>query len=159
MGADIEYDVRGSEAPVVFIHGAILSDGFVPVIEQTGIAGKDRPLPAPRLCRQFTRCGRHADGIRLPSTRRAYTRRTDFRPKLDPLMVSIDISDVRFSQCIRRLPSPPVGPDGQGARTIKAATANYRICCPPAPPRKVWQENGAFCVSPNLQHARAGETR
>ena len=38
IGADIEYDVRGSGAPVVFIHGAILSDGFVPVIEQTGIA-------------------------------------------------------------------------------------------------------------------------
>ena len=37
-GADIEYDIRGSGAPVVFIHGAILSDGFVPVIEQTGIA-------------------------------------------------------------------------------------------------------------------------
>ncbi len=37
-GADIEFDVRGSGAPAVFIHGAILSDGFVPVIEQTGIA-------------------------------------------------------------------------------------------------------------------------
>ena len=37
-GADIEYHVRGSGEPVVFIHGAILSDGFVPVIEQTGIA-------------------------------------------------------------------------------------------------------------------------
>src|SRR6202007_2711086 len=37
-GADIEYEVRGSGAPVVFIHGAILSDGFVPVIGQTGIA-------------------------------------------------------------------------------------------------------------------------
>jgi pimeloyl-ACP methyl ester carboxylesterase len=37
-GADIEYEVRGSGAPVVFIHGSILSDGFVPVIEQTGIA-------------------------------------------------------------------------------------------------------------------------
>jgi pimeloyl-ACP methyl ester carboxylesterase len=37
-GADVEYDVRGSGAPVVFIHGSILSDGFVPVIEQTGIA-------------------------------------------------------------------------------------------------------------------------
>jgi pimeloyl-ACP methyl ester carboxylesterase len=36
-GTDIEYDVRGSGEPVVFIHGAILSDGFVPVIEQTGI--------------------------------------------------------------------------------------------------------------------------
>jgi pimeloyl-ACP methyl ester carboxylesterase len=37
-GADIEHDVRGSGEPVVFIHGAVLSDGFVPVIEQTGIA-------------------------------------------------------------------------------------------------------------------------
>ncbi len=37
------------------------------------------------------------DGIRLPSSRRAYTRGTDSRPRLDPLMVSIDISDVRFS--------------------------------------------------------------
>src|SRR5262249_61301786 len=37
-GANIEYEVRGSGEPVVFIHGAILSDGFVPVIEQTGIA-------------------------------------------------------------------------------------------------------------------------
>src|SRR5215468_8572052 len=36
-GADTEYHVRGSGAPVVFIHGAILSDGFVPVIELTGI--------------------------------------------------------------------------------------------------------------------------
>ncbi len=38
-----------------------------------------------------------ADGIRLPSKRRAYTRGADFRPNLDPLMVSIDISKVRFS--------------------------------------------------------------
>ena len=37
-GTDVEYDVRGSGEPVVFIHGAILSDGFVPVIEQPGIA-------------------------------------------------------------------------------------------------------------------------
>ena len=37
-GADVEYEVRGSGAPVVFIHGAILSDGFVPVIERSGIA-------------------------------------------------------------------------------------------------------------------------
>jgi pimeloyl-ACP methyl ester carboxylesterase len=37
-GADIEYDVRGSGEPVVFIHGAIVSDGFVPVIEQAGVA-------------------------------------------------------------------------------------------------------------------------
>jgi pimeloyl-ACP methyl ester carboxylesterase len=39
-GADVEYEVRGSGAPVVFIHGAILSDGFLPVIEQAGIAEK-----------------------------------------------------------------------------------------------------------------------
>jgi hypothetical protein len=38
-----------------------------------------------------------AAGIRLPSRRRAYTRETDSRPKLDPLMVSIDISAVRYS--------------------------------------------------------------
>ena len=38
-----------------------------------------------------------SDGIRLPSRRRAYTRGTDSRPRLDPLMVSIDIGDVRFS--------------------------------------------------------------
>jgi hypothetical protein len=37
------------------------------------------------------------DGIRLPSGRCAYTRGTDSQPRLDPLMVSIDISDVRFS--------------------------------------------------------------
>jgi pimeloyl-ACP methyl ester carboxylesterase len=37
-GADIEYDVRGSGEPVVFIHGAVLSDGFLPVIEHAGIA-------------------------------------------------------------------------------------------------------------------------
>jgi pimeloyl-ACP methyl ester carboxylesterase len=36
-GTDIEYEVRGSGAPMVFIHGAALSDGFVPVIEQPGI--------------------------------------------------------------------------------------------------------------------------
>jgi hypothetical protein len=37
-----------------------------------------------------------AEGIRLPSRRRAYTRGADSRPRLDPLMVSIDVSDVRF---------------------------------------------------------------
>ena len=52
-GADIEYDVRGSGVPVVFIHEAILSDGLVPVIEQTGNRGElsDRSLSAPRLRR------------------------------------------------------------------------------------------------------------
>jgi hypothetical protein len=38
-----------------------------------------------------------ADGIRLPSKRRAYTRGPDRRPVPDPLMVSIDISGVRFT--------------------------------------------------------------
>jgi len=49
-----------------------------------------------------------AHGIRLPSRRRAYTRGTDSQPRLDPLMVSIDISDVRFSSC-----NPLFGPSGQ----------------------------------------------
>lgn len=38
-----------------------------------------------------------ADGIRLPSRRRAYTRDADRNAVLDPLMVSIDISEVSFS--------------------------------------------------------------
>jgi hypothetical protein len=38
-----------------------------------------------------------ADGIRLPSKRRAHTRGPDRRPIREMLMVSIDISDVRFS--------------------------------------------------------------
>lgn len=38
-----------------------------------------------------------ADGIRLPSKRRAYLRGPDRRPNLDVLLVSIDISDVQFT--------------------------------------------------------------
>jgi hypothetical protein len=38
-----------------------------------------------------------ADGIRLPNKRRAYLRGPDHRPKLDVLLVSIDISDARFT--------------------------------------------------------------
>jgi hypothetical protein len=38
-----------------------------------------------------------ADGIRLPSKRRAYVCRSDRRPDLSKSLVSIDISDVRFS--------------------------------------------------------------
>jgi hypothetical protein len=38
-----------------------------------------------------------ADGIRLPSKRRAYTRGPDRKPDLDSLMVSIDISEARFT--------------------------------------------------------------
>jgi hypothetical protein len=37
-----------------------------------------------------------ADGIHLPTKRRAYTRGPDRRPILEMLMVSIDISEVRF---------------------------------------------------------------
>lgn len=38
-----------------------------------------------------------ANGIRLPTKRRAYTRGPDRRPILEMLMVSIDISDVSFA--------------------------------------------------------------
>jgi hypothetical protein len=38
-----------------------------------------------------------ADGIKLPTQRRAYMRGPDHRPALDPLMVSIDISDIQFA--------------------------------------------------------------
>jgi hypothetical protein len=38
-----------------------------------------------------------ADGIRLPSKRRAYLRSADHRPNFDELLVSIDIGDVRFT--------------------------------------------------------------
>ena len=38
-----------------------------------------------------------ANGVRLPSRRRAYTRGPDRRPILDMLMVSMEISDVAFS--------------------------------------------------------------
>jgi hypothetical protein len=37
-----------------------------------------------------------ADGLRLPTRRRAYTRGPDRRPTMEMLMVSIDISEVRF---------------------------------------------------------------
>jgi len=39
----------------------------------------------------------HANGIGLPSKRRAYTRGPDNRPILDMLMVFIDISNVSFT--------------------------------------------------------------
>ena len=38
-----------------------------------------------------------ANGIRLPTERRAYTRGPDRRPILEMLMVSIDISNVSFA--------------------------------------------------------------
>lgn len=38
-----------------------------------------------------------ADGIRLPSKRRAYARAVDGQPIVDMLMVSIDVSNVKFS--------------------------------------------------------------
>ncbi len=38
-----------------------------------------------------------ADGIRVPTRRRAYQRDEDGRPNLSELMVSIDLSDIRFS--------------------------------------------------------------
>jgi hypothetical protein len=45
---------------------------------------------------QLTSAYVKADGVSLPTRRRAYTRGPDRRPILDMLMVSIDISDVRF---------------------------------------------------------------
>jgi hypothetical protein len=44
-----------------------------------------------------------ADGIHFPSKRRAYTRGPDRRPNMEMLMVSIDISEVRFERA--RVPS------------------------------------------------------
>jgi hypothetical protein len=38
-----------------------------------------------------------ADGIRLPTKRRAYRRDDEGRPMHEHLMVSIDITDLRFS--------------------------------------------------------------
>lgn len=38
-----------------------------------------------------------ADGIRLPTKRRAFTQEPDRRPIVEMLMVSIDVSDVTFS--------------------------------------------------------------
>ena len=46
---------------------------------------------------QFTSGHITANGIRLPTERRAYVRGPDRLPVLDMLMVSIDISDARFS--------------------------------------------------------------
>src|SRR5499426_1199531 len=39
-----------------------------------------------------------ADGIHFPSKRRAYTRGPDRRPNIEMLMISIDISEVRFNR-------------------------------------------------------------
>ena len=50
-------------------------------------------FPAAQLILEYT----EANGMRLPSKRRAYTRGPDRRPILDMLMVSIDISDIAFS--------------------------------------------------------------
>jgi len=50
-------------------------------------------FPAAQLMLKYT----EANGMRLPSRRRAYTRGPDRRPILDMLMVSIDIGDVAFS--------------------------------------------------------------
>jgi len=38
-----------------------------------------------------------ADGLRLPTRRRAYVRRPDRQIDLDPLMASIEISNVHFT--------------------------------------------------------------
>ena len=38
-----------------------------------------------------------ANGVRVPTKRRAYTRGPDRRPILDMLMVSIDVSEIRYA--------------------------------------------------------------
>ncbi|MCI2420593.1 hypothetical protein MOQ72_24380 [Saccharopolyspora sp. K220] len=45
---------------------------------------------------QYVHDYREADGIRLPTKRRAYLRDENGRPDLDALMVSIDFAEVRF---------------------------------------------------------------
>lgn len=57
---------------------------------QVNVAGG---FPAAQLTSEHVR----ADGISLPTKRRAYTRGPDRRPILDMLMVAIDFSDVKFS--------------------------------------------------------------
>jgi hypothetical protein len=37
------------------------------------------------------------DGIKIPTKRRAYLRDDDLTPMLDALLVSIDLTDFRFS--------------------------------------------------------------
>jgi pimeloyl-ACP methyl ester carboxylesterase len=37
-GGDLEYDVRGTGEPVLFIHGAILADAFAPLLTQPALA-------------------------------------------------------------------------------------------------------------------------
>ena len=49
-------------------------------------------LAAAQLTSEYVEAG----GIRLPTKRRAYARTPDRRPILDLLLVSIDVSDVRF---------------------------------------------------------------
>ena len=49
-------------------------------------------FPAAQLTSDYI----EANGIRLPSKRRAYTRGSDRRPIQEMLMVSLDLSDVRF---------------------------------------------------------------
>ena len=53
----------------------------------------DGGFPAAQLMLEYT----DANGLRLPSKRRAYTRGPDRRPILDMMMVSIDIREVAFS--------------------------------------------------------------
>jgi len=64
-------------------------------------ASVSRPARGSRLVRagqriELTSDYVEANDIRLPTRRRAYTRRPDRRPILEMPMVSIDISEVRF---------------------------------------------------------------
>jgi hypothetical protein len=57
---------------------------------QVNIAGG---FPAAQLTSEHV----SVDGISLPTKRRAYTRGPDRQPILDMLMVTIDLSNVKFS--------------------------------------------------------------
>jgi hypothetical protein len=82
-------------------------------------------FPASQLTSQYV----VADGIHLPTKRRAYTRGPDRRPILDMLMVSIDLSDVRFE-------APGQRPLSVGAMKLTASTAptngpDWLVCSRP----------------------------
>ena len=69
-GVKLEVDIRGSTAPVVFIHGSILADAFVPLLAEPaikehyrvikyhrrGFAGSDRTNGPISVARQAADC-------------------------------------------------------------------------------------------------------
>jgi hypothetical protein len=62
-----------------------------------GVAACSMNIAGGFAAAQLTSDDVKANGIRLPTRRRAYTRGSDRRPIPEMLMVSIDISDVSFT--------------------------------------------------------------